>query len=170
MNGHCFKPLGFEVVYYPTKANGCISPHSFHPHHTHFLTVTWIQLNCVPPTLWSCYSQYFGALLRSLLNCEPLVRHSLHTILLFNHSVCLTLHDPVDCRTPGFPVLHHLPELAQTHVHWVGDECNCAVVWTFLALPSFGIGSSFSILALRSPWTVWEGKMIGHWKSNPPGW
>ena len=21
----------------------------------------------------------------------------------------------------GFPVLHHLPELAQTHVHWVGD-------------------------------------------------
>ena len=22
---------------------------------------------------------------------------------------------------PGFPVLHHLPEPAQTHVHWVGD-------------------------------------------------
>ena len=22
---------------------------------------------------------------------------------------------------PGFPVLHHLLELAQTHVHWVGD-------------------------------------------------
>ena len=22
---------------------------------------------------------------------------------------------------PGFPVLHYLPELAQTHVHWVGD-------------------------------------------------
>ena len=28
---------------------------------------------------------------------------------------------PVDCSTPGFPVLHHLPEFAQTHVHWVGD-------------------------------------------------
>ena len=25
------------------------------------------------------------------------------------------------CSTPGFPVLHHLPEFAQTHVHWVGD-------------------------------------------------
>ena len=25
--------------------------------------------------------------------------------------------DPRDCSTPGFPVLHHLPELAQTHVH-----------------------------------------------------
>ena len=29
--------------------------------------------------------------------------------------------DPIDCRTPGFPVLHYLPELAQTHVHWVSD-------------------------------------------------
>ena len=27
----------------------------------------------------------------------------------------------MDCSTPGFPVLHHLPELAQTHVHQVGD-------------------------------------------------
>ena len=27
--------------------------------------------------------------------------------------LCLTLHDPMDCSTPGFPVLHHLPEFAQ---------------------------------------------------------
>ena len=27
----------------------------------------------------------------------------------------------MDCSTPGFPVLHQLPELAQTHVHWVSD-------------------------------------------------
>ena len=32
---------------------------------------------------------------------------------------CPTLCDPMDCSTPGFPVLHHLPEFAQTHVHWV---------------------------------------------------
>ena len=32
---------------------------------------------------------------------------------------CPTLHDPMDCNTPGFPVFHHL-EFAQTHVHWVG--------------------------------------------------
>ena len=31
------------------------------------------------------------------------------------------LCDPTDCSTPVFPVLHCLPELAQTHVHWVGD-------------------------------------------------
>ena len=34
---------------------------------------------------------------------------------------CLTLCPPMDCSTPGFPVLHHLLELAQTHVHRVGD-------------------------------------------------
>ena len=34
---------------------------------------------------------------------------------------CPTLCDPMDCSTPGFPVLHYLPELAQPHVHWVGD-------------------------------------------------
>ena len=35
--------------------------------------------------------------------------------------MCLTLRDPMDCSTPGFPVLHYLPEFAQTHVHWVSD-------------------------------------------------
>ena len=34
---------------------------------------------------------------------------------------CPTLCDPMDCSTPGFPVLHYLSEFAQTHVHWVGD-------------------------------------------------
>ena len=32
-----------------------------------------------------------------------------------------TLCDPMDCSRPGFPVHHHLPELAQTHVHSVSD-------------------------------------------------
>ena len=35
--------------------------------------------------------------------------------------LCLTLCDPMDCSTPGFPVLQYHPEMAQTHVHWVGD-------------------------------------------------
>ena len=35
--------------------------------------------------------------------------------------LCMTLHDPMDCSMPGFPVLHYLSEFAQTHVHWVCD-------------------------------------------------
>ena len=34
---------------------------------------------------------------------------------------CPTLFEPMDCSTPGFPVHHQLPELTQTHVHWVSD-------------------------------------------------
>ena len=31
------------------------------------------------------------------------------------------LCDPTDCSTPGLPVFHRLPELTQTHVHWISD-------------------------------------------------
>ena len=35
--------------------------------------------------------------------------------------LCPTLCDPIECSTPDFPVLQHLLEFAQTHVHWAGD-------------------------------------------------
>ena len=34
---------------------------------------------------------------------------------------CPTLCDLMNCNTPGLPVHHQLLELAQTHVHCVGD-------------------------------------------------
>ena len=34
---------------------------------------------------------------------------------------CPTLCDPMNCSNPGLPVHHQLPELTQTHVHWVSD-------------------------------------------------
>ena len=34
---------------------------------------------------------------------------------------CLTLCEPMDDSTPGFPVHHQLPEPTQTHVHWVSN-------------------------------------------------
>ena len=34
---------------------------------------------------------------------------------------CPTLCNPMDCRKPGFPVLHCLPVFAQSHDHWVDD-------------------------------------------------
>ena len=35
--------------------------------------------------------------------------------------LCLPLCDIIHCSMPGFPVHHHLLELAWTHVHWVSD-------------------------------------------------
>ena len=34
---------------------------------------------------------------------------------------CLTLCHPMNCSTPGLPVHHQLPDLAQTHVHRVSE-------------------------------------------------
>ena len=34
---------------------------------------------------------------------------------------CQTICDLMNCSTSSFPVLHYLPEFAQTHVHWVSD-------------------------------------------------
>ena len=31
--------------------------------------------------------------------------------------LCPTLYDPMDCSRLGFPILHYLPELVQTHIH-----------------------------------------------------
>ena len=42
-------------------------------------------------------------------------------LLLFVAKSCPTLCAPMDWSTPGFPVLHYIPEFAQTHVHWVSD-------------------------------------------------
>ena len=39
----------------------------------------------------------------------------------FSCSVMSDSLQPMDCSTPGSPVHHQLPELTQTHVHWVGD-------------------------------------------------
>ena len=51
---------------------------------------------------------------------------------------CLNFWDPMDCSTPGFPVLHHLPELAQihtpTHDYWKNH--------------------SYGYMDLRVPWTA----------------
>ena len=49
------------------------------------------------------------------------------------------LCNPMNCTTPGFPILHCLPEFAQTHVHWVSDASysNCLILCPpLLLLPS----------------------------------
>ena len=43
------------------------------------------------------------------------------TVLLSVAKLCLTLYNLMDRSTPDFPVLHYLPESAQTHVHRVVD-------------------------------------------------
>ena len=50
---------------------------------------------------------------------EKKQQHLTCLLLLFSHQV--TLCDPMDFSMPVFSVLHCLLELAQVHVHWIGD-------------------------------------------------
>ena len=89
----------------------------------------------------------------------------------------LTLCDPMDCSAPGFPVLHHLTELAQTHVSWVSDAIQPAhplseVGGHFLVQGIFLIqGSNPGLLPYRqsptlqadSSGSVWLHCVLGAW-------
>ena len=65
---------------------------------------------------------------------------------------CLTLCNPMDCSTPGFPVPHQLLELAQTHVHWVVDAIQPSVLSSVIpfssCLQSFPASGSFAMSRL----------------------
>ena len=49
----------------------------------------------------------------------------------------LTLCDPMDCTTSSFPVLHYLPEFAQTYVHRVGDAIQPSHTLSSPSPPAF---------------------------------
>ena len=74
---------------------------------------------------------------------------------------CPTLCSPMDCSTPGFPVLYHLPELAQTHVHWVVGWCHPTISSSGIPFPSclqsFPASESF----LMSQLFALDGQSIG---------
>ena len=65
----------------------------------------------------------------------------IHAVLQFSSltQLCLTLCDPMDCSSPGFPVFHHLPEFAQTHVHWVSDAIQPSHPLSSPSLPVFNL-------------------------------
>ena len=52
---------------------------------------------------------------------------------------CPTLCDPMDCSMSGFPVHHQLPELAQTHVHWVNDAIQPSNLLSSPSPPAFNL-------------------------------
>ena len=62
-----------------------------------WLKVAYTMLNCIH---FKNYSLSF-----SISTCCSLVKS------------CPTLCDPIDCSTPGFPVLHYRSEFAQIHAH-----------------------------------------------------
>ena len=52
---------------------------------------------------------------------------------------CPNLYDPMNRSMPGFPVHHQLPELTQTHVHWVGDVIQPSFPLSSPSPPAFNL-------------------------------
>ena len=69
---------------------------------------------------------------------------------------CSVLCDPMDCSTPGFPVLHHLPELTQLmSIESVMPSnhlilCHPLILLTSI-FPSIRVSSNESVLNIRWP-------------------
>ena len=64
---------------------------------------------------------------------------------------CLTLCNPMDCSTPGFPVLHYLLELAQTPVHWVSDAIQPSHPLPPLSPPALNLSQHQGLLQWLGP-------------------
>ena len=90
----------------------------------------------------------------------------LYTLNLWSQSVssvtqsCPTLCDSMDCSITGFPVNHHLLELAQTHVHWDSGAIQPS------RSPSSHFPPAFNLVQLSgsfpmSPFFVSGGQSIG---------
>ena len=67
-------------------------------------------------------------------------RNSLSSFIVAVQSLSwVQLCFPIDCSTPGFPVHHQLPELAQTHVLWVSDANQSSHPLSSPSPPAFSL-------------------------------
>ena len=62
-----------------------------------------------------------------------------YILLLFSHEVVSDSLGPMDCSTPGFPLLHHLLKFARTNVHWVGEAIQPSHPLSSASPPAFSL-------------------------------
>ena len=81
-----------------------------------------------------------------------------HNLILFTSATqsCPTLCSLIDCRTPGFSVHHQLPDLTQTHMHWISDAIQPSHPLSSPSLPAFNLSQhqglfQWVVLCIRWP-------------------
>ena len=83
----------------------------------------------------------------------------------------LTLCNPMECSTPGYHILHYLPEFPQTHVHWVSDAIQpfhplLPPSPLSLIFPSIGVFSSEPALCISWPNHQFFGAQPSLWSNS----
>ena len=133
--------------------------------------MTWVKLKkfyilkiqlleCLGHTHIYLFNIYFSMIIRETaghLNCKTFQREvsAGRKSRLLMKACCSvatlylkTLYHAINCSMPGFPVLHHLPEFAQVHVHCTGDAIQPSHPLlspsAFLAYESFPVSRLFA--------------------------
>ena len=68
---------------------------------------------------------------------------------------CLAICDAMNCSTPGLPVHHQLSELAQTHVHQVGDTIQPSHPLLSPSPPAFNLSQHQVFSSESVPYIRW---------------
>ena len=110
--------------------------HSFHKYLLHTYWVLDMVLGFY--VIWTIMRMLDFGLFASTVTIT-LKEPCLCTVVV-SQSLCpVWLCDPLNCSIPGFPVLHRLPEFAQTCVHWAGDAIQPSRPLSSPSPPAFSL-------------------------------
>ena len=111
----------------------------------------WSGLPFPPPgeLPWSRHQTHVSCIGRQIFATEPSGNPTTDCSVQFISVAqsCPTLCNPMNHSTPGLPVHHQLPELAQTHVHQIGGAVQPSYPLLSLSPPAF----SLAVLPIRWP-------------------
>ena len=125
------------------------------------------------PLQYSCHENPMKRQKYKTLEDKPSRLECVQYPICYRRSCCCsvsksrpTLRNPMNCSTPGFLILHHLPEFAQTHLHWV-----CYTIQPFYSLlppspPAFNLSQlseSFRVFFNKSPLHI---RWLKYWSFN----
>ena len=114
--------IGSQRVWHD-RANTCTCIVFNIPSHFDLSSQLWLNYKLCNYKVYWVYRKLWGQLTASTNRVIHTITESLDSWVQFSSVTqsCLTLCNPMDCRTPGLPVHGQLPEFTQTNVHWVGD-------------------------------------------------
>ena len=130
----------------------------------------WYRGSSVGTGLWPCQAGHLGRIPGCLVIWHSASSPTLAvgTLMLLVVKLCSALCNSMNCSMPCFPVLHYLPEFAQTHVHlsWRCHPTISPFVVPFAScLQSFPASGSFPVSWLFASdgqsigWAIFEPQM-----------
>ena len=118
-----------EDIFFEISIYYSLLPNSFASHKPTLLSKSWL----ISSLLFSIFDK--------LIIHPPVFSQLVSSVTQSS----LTLCNLMDCSMPGFPVHHQLPELTQTHVHWVTHAIQPSHPMSSLSPPAFNLSQHQSL-------------------------